>query len=108
VRFNGGPWDGVEFDAPFCPDAIGFRHTDTRGDPVEGNPFKFTIRSAERNHHQYRYEKVALRDGVEPPFGDSGEPLDATALFELGDESLIVLHYRYAPSEGAWWQQPEQ
>jgi hypothetical protein len=108
IRFNGGPWDGVEFEAPFCPDAIGFRHTDTRDDPVEGKPFQFKVRSAERNHHLYLYDKVAMREGAEPVFTDSGHPLDAADLLERGDESLIVMHYRYTPTEGAWWEQDER
>src|SRR5689334_12177676 len=99
VRFNGGPWDGVEFETPFCPDAIGFRHTDTRGDPVEGKVFEFVIHSAKRNHHLYCYDKVAMREGAEPAFTDSGEPLDAADLLEFGDDSSIIMHYRYAPSE---------
>lgn len=107
IRFNGGPWDGVEFEAPFCPDAIGFRHTDSRGDPIKGKPFTFKIRSAERNHHQYRYDKVTMREGAEPVVTDAGRTLDAAELLELGDDSLIVMHYRYAPTDGAWWEQPE-
>jgi hypothetical protein len=107
VRFNGGPWDGVEFDAPFCPDAIGFRHTDTRGDLVKGKSLVFRVRSAERNHHQYRFDKVAMLEGVEPPVNQAGESIDPADLLELGDESGIVLHYRYSPTDGLWWEQPE-
>jgi hypothetical protein len=111
VRFNGGPWDGVEFEAPFCPDVIGFRHTDVRGDPIrkEGKVFAFMMHSAKRNHHQYRYDKFAMLEGAEPVVNQaSGEPFDAQELFDsFGDVSSIVMHYRYAPTEGAWWEQPE-
>jgi hypothetical protein len=105
VRFNGGPWDGVEFDAPFCPDAIGFRHTDMRDEPVEGKPFTKKLLAAKRNHHQYLYDKVGMLEGREPPVTDAGQPLAPVDLLELGDESLIMIHYRYAPTEGPWWEE---
>src|SRR5262249_52877513 len=101
VRFDGGPWDGVQFDAPFCPDAIAFRHTDSRGEPIEGKAFAFRVRSAERNHHQYRYDKLAMIDGEEPAVNQAGEPIDPSDLLDLGYENLIVMHYRYAPIEVA-------
>jgi len=109
VCFNGGPWDGVEFEAPFCPDAIGFRHTDVRGDPIEGKAFAFKMHSAKRNHHQYRFDKFAMREGVEPAVNErTGEPYEAHDLFDIfGDVTSIEMHYLYAPTEGAWWEQPE-
>jgi hypothetical protein len=110
IRFNGGPWDGVEFEAPFCPDAIGFRHTDMRYDPVKGKLFAFKVHAAKRNHHQYLFDKPAVLEGVELKVGQNlaREPRDGEDLIELVDDSLVVMHYRYAPTEGPWWERPEE
>lgn len=110
IRFNGGPWDGVEFEAPFCPAAIGFRHTGMRFDPIKGKPFVFKVHAAKRNHHQYRFDKPAVLEGVELKVGVNlaREPREGEDLLELVDDGLILMHYRYAPTEGAWWDQAEE
>jgi hypothetical protein len=106
VRFNGGPWDGVEFEAPFYPDTIGFRHEQVRLDPVKGKPLVFESLTAERNHHQYLFDQPKLSEGVELEVGVNlaREPKEGDNLLDLVDESVIVVHYRYAPTEGPWWE----
>jgi hypothetical protein len=81
IRFDGGPWDGVEFDVPFCPDAIAFRHLDTRYEPVpeEGN-LACRVYTARRDHHQYLADPSRINEWEE-----EGVP--------------AVWVYRYAPGE---------
>ena len=106
ARFSGGPWDGVEFDAPFCPDVIHFRHLDQRAEKDEGRS-GFRIKSAKREHHQYLLDGPKLLEGVEPVVGVnlSREPEDGEDLVHLADESVVVMQYRYAPGEPAWWEE---
>jgi hypothetical protein len=56
LRFKGGPWDGVEFDSPICPDAIHFRHLDSDID------HDWNMRFAVRNHHQYLFDQPRILD----------------------------------------------
>lgn len=53
LKFKGGPWDGVEFDAPFSPNAIKLRDQSVSADrdPETGN-MSVQI-SAPTEHHVY-------------------------------------------------------
>jgi hypothetical protein len=61
LRFNGGPWDGVEFESTYSPLAIAFRDLDMDMQKIEGKP-AYLARVAARNHHQYLFEKPSPDD----------------------------------------------
>ncbi len=52
LKFKGGPWEGVEFDADYVPDAIQFRHLVAS---AEYNPDtkKVIMAAYPTEHHQY-------------------------------------------------------
>ena len=100
IRFNGGPWDGVEFESPVCPDAIGFRHLDVRFEATK-KPLVWRMHSARRDHHQYLFDRPKIEEGVQLIVGENleREPQEGEPLMELVDPKLLVFHYRYAPGE---------
>ncbi len=87
IRFNGGPWDGVEFEAPFHPDAIHFRNLDIETDEETANHGTTIIQTAIRNHHQYLIGEPKLREGVEPKVGEN-----MSRELEEGESLLDVMH----------------
>ncbi len=100
IRFNGGPWDGVEFDSPICPHAIGFRHLDVRFEKTE-KPLVSQMHSARRDHHHYLFDQPKIEEGTQLVVGENleREPKEGESLLDLVDPKLIVWHYRYAPGE---------
>lgn len=76
LRFHGGPWDGVEFEAPAVhPLHIDFTDLDIRTEKTGGSPAGFEIHQKVRAHHRYLW--------------------DMTEFTEDAD----VMNYRYAPGE---------
>ena len=51
--FKGGPWDGVEFEAPFPPDEISMKWCRMMGEPGD-RPGSIRIRHEKRDHHVYK------------------------------------------------------
>ncbi len=104
--FNGGPWDGIEFEAIYAPQAIGFRDMDVTYEQTD-DPTVEVMQSSKRDHHQYLFDHRKLRDGVQLTVGVNlpREPQKGEDPLDLVDESLIVMVYRYAPGEKAWWEE---
>ncbi|MHB1421918.1 MAG: hypothetical protein ACYC3I_01730 [Gemmataceae bacterium] len=104
TRFKGGPWDGAEFDVPVCPHVIHFRTLDTASERIEG--LRFKMKWAKREHHQYLFDGAKLIEGVELVVGVniSREPEEGEDPVYLADDSIVVMEYRYAPGEPAWWE----
>lgn len=79
LKFTGGPWDGVEFEAGFAPDALNMANMQMYSgkDPGTG---KLTIGVNEpTEHHVY----LLMQDGEEH---DSG-----------------ICRYRYEKDGKPWW-----
>jgi hypothetical protein len=81
VMFQGGPWDGVEFDADFSPDEITFRHLNTRYFFKVPNP-KLQVSKQKRDHFVY------LRTERKMP--------------------QAVVKYKYAPGKKPFWEERQQ
>ena len=105
MRFVGGPWDGVEFDATYCPDQIGMRDLDIDSERCEDDMTE-VFRMSKREHHQYLLEAPRLKEGVKLKVGENleREPEEGEDPLDLVEEELIVMVYRYAPGQRVWWE----
>lgn len=108
VRFFGGPWDGVEFEAPSHPDAIAFRILDVDAKFPGGDVIE--LRSAVRNHHQYFREPPEIIAGIEPKVGVhlEREPEEGEELWMVAKDEFVIQPYRHAPYEKLFWERENQ
>src|SRR5216683_7309244 len=97
IRFNEGPWDGVQFEADFAPLTIQFRDLEVGFEKISVENVE-KMHSSERVDIQYNLQGRKLPEGVEPPVCEGQDPLD------IVHEDQIVMDYRHARGEKALWE----
>jgi hypothetical protein len=105
ICFVHGPWDGVEVEADYFPERIGFRKQQVAIEDVQG--LEMTMSSSKGEDHQYLLKDRRLKEGVQLKVGENleREPKEGEDICDLVNDDLIVMVYEYAPGKKLWWEE---